>query len=379
MDPRHALAGSAQQRDGIPCACRPGGGVAVCGVACVAGRADQLFGAVPVDGPVGGLAAVSQQQVSAAAQLCGVGGLGADLRPGAVGVGDGVGHLVGNGGRPGVADAGVLGALVDLTGLHDLLLDGLHIGLVDDLLLDGHGLRLRHYVPLNGLHRHGVVAGGHILGQRCTGLGVQRVVGGLTLGIGQGDGGLHTQQRGLVRFFFSIRSVRVGGGGLCGGRLIGDRLNKQRHADILLDHAGLERQRLVRLRCRAWRGGGGRRGRSLGRGGHNGCRARLGGGEGRKACGKCAQTNAGRQRHRRAAGRQLVQRQPHKGAAGEIPHRVLFIKHSCSSQCSSWYGRILRRCFWIKLYIVHHTMKNPPAARGQGEKAAQKNAEIFHE
>jgi hypothetical protein len=23
-------------------------------------------------------------------------------------------------------------------------------------------------------------------------------------------------------------------------------------------------------------------------------------------------------------------------------------------------------------------MKNPPAARGQGEKAAQKNAEIFH-
>ena len=47
-----------------------------------------------------------------------------------------------------------------------------------------------------------------------------------------------------------------------------------------------------------------------------------------KAAGNCKEET-------HAARGQLIQRQPRKGAAGEIPHGVLFIKHSCSSQLKS--------------------------------------------
>lgn len=74
-----------------------------------------------------------------------------------------------------------------------------------------------------------------------------------------------------------------------------------------------------------------------------------------------------RQRDSRAARRQLIQRQPRKRAAREIPHGILFIKHSCSSQLKI-----------LNSYTINHTMKKAPAARGRGAKNALKNAEIFN-
>ena len=80
-----------------------------------------------------------------------------------------------------------------------------------------------------------------------------------------------------------------------------------------------------------------------------------------------AQADAGRQRDSRAARRQLIQRQPRKRAAREIPHGILFIKHSCSSQFKI-----------LNCYTINHTMKKAPTARGRGAKNALKNAEIFN-
>ena len=338
--PRHAGVGRTQQRDGIRRAGQPGRRGRVGGVARIAHCADQVLRAVLINGQVGRLGAVGQQQMSAAAQLGCVARPAAGLRPGAVGVGHGVGDLVDDGGRARVADAGVLGTLVDLACLDDLLFNGLDVRLVDDLFFDRHGLGLGLRVALDGLDRQRVVAGGHVLGQRGAGLGIQLVIRGIALGVGQCDGCRHAQQRGL--FVLGVILLRAFGRrrGRRGGRIgrgagLGRVLDVERHTDILLDDAGLHRQRLVRLRRGARRRGRGRRGRRLGGGRHDGRGAGLGRGERTDAGRKRAQADAGGQHHRRAARGQLIQRQPRKGAAGEIPHGVLFIKHSCSSQFKS--------------------------------------------
>ena len=370
--PRHAGVGRTQQRDGIRRAGQPGRRGRVGGVARIAHCADQVLRAVLINGQVGRLGAVGQQQMSAAAQLGCVARLAAGLGPGAVGVGHGVGDLVDDGGRARVADAGVLGTLVDLACLDDLLFNGLDVRLVGDLFFDRHGLGLGLCVALDGLDRQRVVAGGHVLGQRGAGLGIQLVIRGIALGVGQCDGCRHTQQRGL--FVLGVILLRAFGRrrGRRGGRIgrgagLGGVLDVERHTDVLLDDAGLHRQRFVRLRRGARRRGRGRCGRRLGGGRHDGRGAGLGRGERTDAGCKRAQADAGGQHHRRAARGQLIQRQPRKGAAGEIPHGVLLIKHSCSSQLKA-----------INYYKMNHTTKKAPAASGQGWKIAQKNAEIFN-
>ena len=338
--PRHAGVGRTQQRDGIRRAGQPGRRGRVGGVARIAHCADQVLRAVLINGQVGRLGTVGQQQMTAAAQLGCVARLAAGLGPGAVGVGHGVGDLVDDGGRARVADAGVLGTLVDLACLDDLLFNGLDVRLVDDLFFDRHGLGLGLRVALDGLDRQRVVAGGYVLGQRGAGLGIQLVIRGIALGVGQCDGCRHAQQRGL--FVLGVILLRAFGrrrgrrGGCIGrGAGLGGVLDVERHTDVLLDDAGLHRQRLVRLRRGARRRGRGRRGSRLGGGCHDGRGAGLGRGKRTDAGRKRAQADAGGQHHRRAARGQLIQRQPRKGAAGEIPHGVLFIKHSCSSQLKS--------------------------------------------
>ena len=195
--PRHAGVGCTQQRDGIRRAGQPGRRGRVGGVARIAHCADQVLRAVLINGQVGRLGAVGQQQMSAAAQLGRVARPAAGLGLSAVGVGHGVGDLVDDGGRARVADAGVLGTLVDLACLDDLLFNGLDVRLVDDLFLDRHGLGLGLRVALDGLDRQRVVAGGHVLGQRGAGLGIQLVIRGIALGVGQCDGCRYAQQRGL--------------------------------------------------------------------------------------------------------------------------------------------------------------------------------------
>ena len=118
-------------------------------------------------------------------------------------------------------------------------------------------------------------------------------------------------------------------------------------------------------------GRGGRRRRGRGCrfrcGGHDRGRGGRGQVERRNARRERAQADAGRQRDSRAARRQLIQRQPRKRAAGEIPHGILFIKHSCSSQLKI-----------LNCYTINHTMKKAPSARGRGAKNVLKNAEIFN-
>ena len=196
----------------------------------------------------------------------------------ALGVGNGVGDFLGDGGAAAAAGAGVLLLLVDLTGLHDLVLDGCHIRLVDHLFLDGDGLGLRQRVTLDGLHRQGVVAGFHILRQRGAGLRVKGEVRGVALAVRQGDGGLHTQQRAAVGVqHVGVLFLRVGKDGQGGIHQL-----VEHHAHILLDDRDLRlngRGRGLRLglidfgghcgqrRCRG--GGGLRRGLRRGKAGRH--------------------------------------------------------------------------------------------------------------
>ena len=345
--PRHAGVGRTQQRDGIRRAGQPGRRGRVGGVARIAHCADQVLRAVLINGQVGCLGAIGQQQMSAAAQLGCVARLAAGLGLSAVGVGHGVGDLVDDGGRARVADAGVLGTLVDLACLDDLFLDSLYVRLVDDLFLHSYGLGLGGGVAFDGLQGQRVVAGFHVLGQGGAGLGVKRVVGGVALGVGQGDGALNAQQRCL---FLLVVLGRGGGGrrGRGGGRLwrgrgfspgrrrraslgrrrrqsrgfrrccgFGQRVHVERHADVLLHDGGLHGQGAVRHRRRAGRGGRRRRGRGcrFRCSGHDRGRGGRGQVERRNARRERAQADAGRQRDSRAARRQLIQRQPRKRAA----------------------------------------------------------------
>ena len=316
------------------------------GIIGVPRSAVQCFAVGGVGGQIRRLGAVGQQQVSRAAELGSVNHHALFFGFGAVGIGDGVLHLVLDGGAALIFAGRVLDFFVDLRCLHDFFLDGLGVRLVDDLFLDRDGLGVRHDVARHGLHCHNVIAGGGVLDQHGAGGRVHAVQGGFALGIGHADGRLHVQQ-GLA-----FSRLRIGGGRRRGGRgrrrrlCRGGRLacrrtgcrgrfrlwllhgqHKQLHADILLHHRDLCFQRLVRLR-RGGRGGGRRWGGRGGRGGSGSrlrCRLALGYIARRKHTG----TYADGHNHRHTARRQLIDRQPRQRTAGKIFHRISSVEHSC--------------------------------------------------
>ena len=306
--------GNSQRHDGIRCTGQPDSHAVGSGIAVIALGTGQVLGAVFVNGQVRGLGAVRQQQMAAAAQLGGVCSGLAGLGLGALSVGDGVGHLLDDGGSACVFAGRVLSALVDLAGLDDLLFHGGHISLIDDLLVDGYSLAFGRDIPLDGLHSHGVVARLHLLGQGRAGLGVQLVIGGLAVLVSQGHGGGHIQQGQL------FLGVLILVGGTFGG---GSRQRIKLHTNVLLHDGHIDVQVLIRFRrSRRFRGrGGGRL--------HDGRRLRGGFRLGLGREGRChdAQADAGREYHGRAACHQFVQRQTRKGVAGEIFHGIPLTEH----------------------------------------------------
>ena len=91
--------GDSQRHDGIRCTGQPDSHALGSGIAVIALGTGQALGAVFVNGQVRGLGAVRQQQMAAAAQLGGVCSGLAGLGLGALSVGDGVGHLLDDGGQ----------------------------------------------------------------------------------------------------------------------------------------------------------------------------------------------------------------------------------------------------------------------------------------
>ena len=320
MGHAHGPPGAAQIDNGIRRTGQPDGHGAVGGIAAVPLGADQFLGAILIDRQVGGFGTVFQQQMTAAAQLGRVGGGLARFLLVALGVLDRIRHFFSDGGGTGRVDRRILGALVDLAGLDNLFLDGFHVRFIHNFFLYRHGGALRHQIPLDGLYRYRVLAGVHILRQGGTGLGIQRIVGGLPFPIGQRDGGFHAQQR---HFIGSLLSLIVLGRGFRGGGAF-FRLFRQRielHTHILLDHTHVGQQFLGRFGSR-FRGGR-RRNHRRGRGFRGRFRRSHRGEGGRKH----SQPDTGRQDRRRTTRNQFVQRQPRKGVAGKILHGIALVEH----------------------------------------------------
>ena len=180
--------------------------------------AQQLFGGVIVHRQIAGFRPAAEQQVPAFTERCGVARDGADFLPAALRIGDGIPDFLGDGRTAAIAGTGVLFLLVDLAGLDNLLLDGLHIRFVDHLFLDGDRLCLRHFMAFHRPHRQGVVPRLHILCQCRAGGGVHGVILGAALAVRQRNGGFHPQKRATAGLrhigFLVLRVVKDGQRGI---------------------------------------------------------------------------------------------------------------------------------------------------------------------
>ena len=182
----------------------------------------------------------------------------------------------------------------------------------------------------------------------------------------------HAQQQGLFRSrrhpsFALLTASGTARRTLSGvGAGLGGVLDVERHTDVLLDDAGLHRQRLVRLR----RGLG--VGEGVGVAAVSGVAVTMGVGlgSGAEKDRRWPQTRPGR--CWRSAPPPCRPRPAYTAAAAQRCCRRntawgSFIKHSCSSQLKS-----------DKLLQNESYQEKAPAASGQGWKSAQKNAEIFN-